>query len=1535
MPRSKVYARVKAALSFVLVFGVFTLSLAVGAVLHLGMPVARTATAKILQTYLNGLLKGTIEIGSIARLAGGNATVHDVQVFDPQGRLVISVKRLDASIDLVGLTQRLLTPYAKLSIEIEYIGAQDVQVYLLPSQSRPVESPSALSLVDAFTPVETESTSPSGEGRPLRIWMPKIILHNASADGAIFGSPVLHTDVERAKAKLLITDKGVLLDIDRFGLRSSGLFGVDTSARGEIHVRVPGAVFGNVSGALGEIPLACEFRVEGKQLDVKGNLPRLQPAQIRPILGNWPLDATIAANLNAHGSMPDVQVSGDVSLLGNDATETSVLTAQGSAHITKDLALKLSVATQDLDLSKLMYSLPQSQLSSETDLRLDIHAGTIALGGKTQLHSGSLAGVTLPPARIESSYQDQQFKAETWIEEPQLVLHASIHQTPHKPLQLSVDLRDVSTRSPYLAPYVKGLQGTLAGGVQAQYEPDAHLNGQADLRAKNLSYGGWSAATAGLTTQLSGNPSDVRQLVASTQLNLHDLKNQTLGVKSLTINQRGSLLKPHLQLSALTTDDLELAAEANADVADRSISEVKATLSGRGEPLSLTAKQLGLKNDRIIAKDFVLKSMGEVRGDIDFGRHGGTIKATATRLNVARISQHLGLAPGELEGELSGNFDLDIGPTSHGTVEISVRKAAYKGLINSSVALSSRVEGNHITAKGNATVPGLGKLVSQLDWQVQGSLLNLHHLRSGRGSIKSEIKNLDLKTLSLLTGLSNTLSIDGTARLKFDLARTTNAFPDLELSLNTDGLSATIPTQDGPALSLDGVDINGVAKASVEGSRLETALHLKSRDGPLVSISGSQSVPLRAWWNEPPAERDLLRALWVAPLDMVVLVPERKISQFPFTDQLPLRSGRFAARIAVTGSLSRPSLGVLLEARDLLTTANSPTVSLTRAVSTRVSGRYSAETGSFVANATLEDDDRPLGSLTAELNLPWQHLTHPPQPTVPLWTGRAQLQLEDFPLEAMESAASRGVRGDVGGTVSIARTGILPDLDAELSLRRVSAGGYHIGDARLTMFNRGSKVTARAELEDDFGDLSAQAQLAIAQLDGGFALDPSSPVRLELRANKYNVAAARPFLQGVFDEISGPVSGQMAVELTPPQGEHSARARLSGALKLKGGTLRPSALGVRLRDVQLSVNARPEGELNVVYINDIQGKAQQNSPQLTGHAVVRLRGFSPENGEFELNAQQLPIAQGSTPLATITSKVKGTLELKDKALLVSVGVRQLLAQLAEGVDDELIDTTDNPDIEIVQLPKQEIKKETTPSLPVLVQLDLGDDVRIKNSLLDVRLGGSPSINLTDGVAITGGIELRRGGKFVVLGRNFLIDRGLIVFDTGETSDPHLQIGATWAAPNNVTVRLDVGGTLSAPTLNWSSDPALPGGEADILALVIGGGSGFKGGGSIAIVANELSTIEGLEFYSTQQTGAGNSRVASLNDDTWDSYTASYQINDKLWFEGSYERQTSSATSQVHGGVSGTLDWRFLPQWALRTEVGTLGMGLDLLWQYRY
>jgi hypothetical protein len=34
-------------------------------------------------------------------------------------------------------------------------------------------------------------------------------------------------------------------------------------------------------------------------------------------------------------------------------------------------------------------------------------------------------------------------------------------------------------------------------------------------------------------------------------------------------------------------------------------------------------------------------------------------------------------------------------------------------------------------------------------------------------------------------------------------------------------------------------------------------------------------------------------------------------------------------------------------------------------------------------------------------------------------------------------------------------------------------------------------------------------------------------------------------------------------------------------------------------------------------------------------------------------------------------------------------------------------------------------------------------------------------------------------------------------------------------------------------------------------------------------------------------------------------------------------------------VSTAVDYRFRKNWSLRSEIGTLGAGLELLWQYRY
>jgi hypothetical protein len=64
------------------------------------------------------------------------------------------------------------------------------------------------------------------------------------------------------------------------------------------------------------------------------------------------------------------------------------------------------------------------------------------------------------------------------------------------------------------------------------------------------------------------------------------------------------------------------------------------------------------------------------------------------------------------------------------------------------------------------------------------------------------------------------------------------------------------------------------------------------------------------------------------------------------------------------------------------------------------------------------------------------------------------------------------------------------------------------------------------------------------------------------------------------------------------------------------------------------------------------------------------------------------------------------------------------------------------------------------------------------------------------------------------------------------------------------------------------------------------------------------------------------------------------IGDQLWFEGSYKalstRDANDANAtNASSAWSGTVDWRFRRNWSLRTELGTIGTGVDLVWNYRY
>jgi autotransporter translocation and assembly factor TamB len=191
----------------------------------------------------------------------------------------------------------------------------------------------------------------------------------------------------------------------------------------------------------------------------------------------------------------------------------------------------------------------------------------------------------------------------------------------------------------------------------------------------------------------------------------------------------------------------------------------------------------------------------------------------------------------------------------------------------------------------------------------------------------------------------------------------------------------------------------------------------------------------------------------------------------------------------------------------------------------------------------------------------------------------------------------------------------------------------------------------------------------------------------------------------------------------------------------------------------------------------------------------------------------------------------------------------------------------------------------------------------------------------------------------VLGQVFVIERGVVTFDTGGPENPTVNVTAVWRAPNDTLVYVEVTGTLREAEVALRSDPPLP--ESEVFALLFGGGTTRQGtvqgsgrGGSAAGTAALQGPVQQLNRLFGQS--PVELRVGSTSE-ARPRYTAAVRIRENLWFEASTYQQSqyASGAARDKSVISGTIDYRFTRKWSLRTEAGTVGGALDLLWQHRY
>lgn len=1520
----------------------FCVAFVFGAIFHLDLPVTRRAAESLVEVWLNDLLQGTIRIDHLKRLESGGLTAVGIEIFDPQDRPIFQVEELDVEFHLYRTVERVARFYEKLSIVVDRVTLRGCDLTLENTVNRDEngELLSHPSLVDAFSPrVPSSSPDTQSSGRPVRLWLATVELQEVFARTKLHSLPVLQMQTESARGSVLITEKGVALDVRQLGLTLSGLGGVDSSASGNLHLRAPGAFWGDLELALGDIRTSQSFRIEQGKLELQGAFPEIEPAAVRALWADWPLDQTIRIENNVSGVLPRLQVNATVQTARGEAQ------AQGSITVAPEFEADLDVDIFDLDLSALHSSWPRTTLHARSAFELWQGPERPHLELNATVLPSEIQDIPIPPIDVRGTYDERGLLFDVTLHERGLPLHLELRGPVDQPLGFELELKRTQLeQSPRVQQYFPS-RGMIQGVITGQLLGD-RVETQARLSGAQLAFQGARLAQfdfrGGTTVPLD----DPLQLFAAWEIDARGLGyEQMFELTQAKAQVQGPLLQPYVKVQGTARDGTRLLLSGTSRTDRIELDRVQAELLGRGRPIHASVDHFSFIEQRLRADNLRLQSHGTLTAHVDLTAAGGKLQVSSQDLNLSHIEEVIGLPPGTMAGTLSTEIDLQIGDNSQGHLHVSIQNGQWQGLSDLQLELRSEWQKKNTQGLFSLAFAELGGLSGAWTLDLPGHPFSEQSYLNATGEAELNLEVVDLPILTRLLGHPGGLRLErGSAESRLKLTRN-NAehLPHLDWSMQTQKLSVAWG-EDSDALRFNAIDLNLAASLEPEQNRGQMAVRLTDSLGDILSLGGTLRLPLDRWARELPNSHQLLTTLADAPLELVIAAPKRRLDEVPFLQDSPVR-GHLTGRGTIRGSLRDPHLQLMLTGEQLSGAQGSLNIPLDG----NVSLRFRPVTGALQGDLRLKQNTQDIGSASFQLRVPLQQFFSPPaSPTTPLWTGYAQVVLDGAPLELLEQLAQRELEGYVQGSLTVERTGWQPQISADVRLRRLFVGDRSLGEGRLSLETHQEKLVAKAQFDDEYGALSASAELALATTPLFYTVAETRPIYMSLVSEKYDAAVLSPFLGGFITDLSGALTGNIRMELRPPeQSGQEWNTRFSGQMRMSEGTLTPTAMGLRLEDAAFQMEAGPEGALNTILIKNIRARARSERPNITGSAKLYFQNLQLLRGQLDIDLKEIPLLSSGVKLADITGGASASLQAQEDEMAVQVNVRELTVELDNILTRDLIDVSDNPSIEILQpldKPEQE-EHSNEASTAWNVQLQLGQGVRVKNRMFTIQLRGSPLVRYEDEMSLQGGIELVPGGRIQVLGRVFTIDYGSVAFNAEDTTNPHLDVSATWRTPNGILIRATIGGTAENPQLKWSSEPPAPGGEAEIVAMVLGGSGASRSGDASgagltygAAVVNELlgqTGVRGLEVYATRQTSSSGGQVARLSEKTTDNYTAAIQVSDELWFEGSYKQERSGPESEPRSGFSGTLDWRFHPLWSARTEVGTLGVGADLLWQYRY
>lgn len=1491
--------------------------------LHLDLPRGRRVVSNLVGHTLAAELRGRFVIGAIERLRPGGAVLRDFRVWDERGRQVLVVSKVTLRAELLAVVRELLVAPERARLVVEQVELEQADARLFDDAASGVPS-----LALAFTPRPRPAKSTSAPSA-LSIDVRALSLAHGYARGRVGTLPTLELEVNQLRGALRFKDELLELELGRFGAVVRGVGGADARGVGSLRLHEPGWVWTSFDGYLGDVQFGSVVRVEDDRVSATVTLPRAEPKAMRGLLPAYPLQRDALVRAHAVGRLPELALDAQVEL------GTTRANGRGTLKLAPRPVLDLDVDIDALDAAALVEGLPATELDASAHVLLQSAAGQPSVSVRAVSQPGTVDGIRVPAAEVDAVYEGTLLRGKALLREPGLPIHGEFALSPGGVFDFHAESPSVDLRR---APRLRAVPGSATGSVRVDAHIEAgRLRASASGTVRGYQHEDVTFGRATFEARARGRLNDWQHLNIEAQVRGDDLALAGLRFAHAAVRAEGVLARPRVNVDledarggklALSAFVAALRREKRVDDLSIGYKRDQAELSGKLARLRFDAGELEVQ-------DFSLRGLGgELSGSLEWSAQRWTVDARGRELRIGDLARLVGLPSHYATGTL--DFDADVllaRDIERGRLNARLTEGSLGPVPDVTAALNASLESGRLQGDVSVDVKNVATSNARYDIQVPGRVRELASWRDAIGELDADVSQINLGLLSQVLAPGKTPPIAGRLGLALRATRRVPfALPSFTLAGVTTGLAIQPRALHPSAPGLEGVDAQFGLNLSGESGSADASLRLVDARGPLASASVSTTLDLAELVKNPQATLARLPEL---PLLGKLLVDERQLSEFPRGLLPPFGDGKLRLEGTLTGSASSPVLAgrVKLGGFELADPASTRPLDLCATVAWDHSTRRLGSSGElFLSSAkarTCEGSRVALFSVLAGLP------NASPQAHV---EGSAVLSLERLPVDAIPGLGQSGLRGRVSGRASVTQSGPIPAFSANLTLHEARVFDLPVGDGKLEMRSNEQAVGVTLDLQQTQGSLQATL-LAALDYSGLFpTLKAGEAIGLRVAARRADAVMLSPFVKDVLTDLTGTLDADVSARITRKEEDAASRAgRIEGSLALHGGSFELTGLGLKLQDVDFSAVAE----------NDA-GETRVSVPLLTGHsnqgrraisvrdARLWLQGLTLARAEGNVDASELPLTLPGIPQATATTRqsIAFLVRRTEREMQANITVPYLVVALPQGAARDLISLDENRSIEILQ-PIAQPGKRTADGLPWRFAFELGQNVKLTRPDLELPLTGRVEVLLADETEVSGDVDLLAGGRIDVSGKTFVVEAGEVHFDTGDAGNPRIRVTAIYRPPDGSVITADVAGTLKQASLTLSSPTK---DLQQIYATLLGGTSSGQGGDARAAGAGVgADQLLGPLLANTPlrkvEIRTGSELAADRR--SYSTYSAAVPLSEQVWFEGSYKTLNSQDSREQGSALSGTIDFRFRRNWSLRTEVGTIGTGVDLLWNYRY